>query len=111
MNAKIVGVCTLQESKFNADHVDLGAVSEAHGVPWFYAEDINSAKALSWIRRTAVVSGVPKNIEPAMDIYASELGTLPFPRSHEAIQVLATLCGAAAGFKAAEAFELLRERS
>lgn len=47
----------------------------------------------------------------AMDIYASELGAFPFPRSHEAIQALATLRGAASGFKAAEAFELLRERS
>ncbi|HEY8101592.1 MAG TPA: PIG-L family deacetylase [Burkholderiaceae bacterium] len=57
------------------------------------------------------------NIEPymkdklrAMDIYASELGKFPFPRSHEAIRALATLRGAASGFKAAEAFELLRER-
>jgi len=56
------------------------------------------------------------NIEPylddklrAMDIYASELGTFPFPRSHEAIRALATLRGAASGFKSAEAFELLRE--
>jgi LmbE family N-acetylglucosaminyl deacetylase len=47
----------------------------------------------------------------AMDIYASELGAFPFPRSHEAIRALATLRGAASGFKAAEAFELLRERS
>jgi LmbE family N-acetylglucosaminyl deacetylase len=46
----------------------------------------------------------------AMDIYATELGTFPFPRSHEAIRALATLRGAASGFKAAEAFELLRER-
>ena len=57
------------------------------------------------------------NIEPyldnklrAMDIYASELGEFPFPRSHESIRALATLRGAASGFKAAEAFELLRER-
>lgn len=57
------------------------------------------------------------NIEPyleeklrAMDIYVSELGDFPFPRSHEAIRALATLRGAASGFKAAEAFELLRER-
>ena len=57
------------------------------------------------------------NIEPylddkirAMDIYASEIGEFPFPRSHEAIQALAILRGAASGFKAAEAFELLRER-
>jgi len=47
----------------------------------------------------------------AMDIYASELGEFPFPRSHEAILALATLRGATLGFKAAEAFELLRERS
>jgi LmbE family N-acetylglucosaminyl deacetylase len=47
----------------------------------------------------------------AMDIYASELGVFPFPRSHEAILALAALRGAASGFKAAEAFELLRERS
>ena len=57
------------------------------------------------------------NIEPylddklrAMDIYASELGAFPFPRSHETIRALATMRGATSGFKAAEAFELLRER-
>jgi len=37
-------------------------------------------------------------------------GEFPFPRSHEAIRALATLRGAASGFKTAEAFELLRER-
>lgn len=47
----------------------------------------------------------------AMDIYASELRAFPFPRSHDAIRALATLRGAASGFKTAEAFELLRERS
>ena len=46
----------------------------------------------------------------AMDIYESEVGEFPFPRSHEAICALASLRGAASGFKAAEAFELLRER-
>ncbi len=46
----------------------------------------------------------------AMDIYASEVGVFPFPRSHQAIRALATLRGSASGFKAAEAFELLRER-
>lgn len=57
------------------------------------------------------------NIEPflddklrAMDIYESELGVFPFPRSHEALRALAALRGAASGFRAAEAFELLRER-
>jgi LmbE family N-acetylglucosaminyl deacetylase len=46
-----------------------------------------------------------------MDLYSSEIGEFPFPRSHKAIQALATLRGSASGFKAAEAFELFRERS
>jgi N-acetylglucosamine malate deacetylase 1 len=47
----------------------------------------------------------------AIDLYASEVGEFPFPRSHQAIRALATLRGAASGYKSAEAFELLRERS
>ena len=47
----------------------------------------------------------------AMDIYGSEVGEFPFPRSHLAIRALATIRGAASGFQSAEAFELLRERS
>lgn len=50
MNAEIVGVCTLQESTFNADYVDLSALSQAHSIPWCYAEDINSAQVLNWIQ-------------------------------------------------------------
>jgi LmbE family N-acetylglucosaminyl deacetylase len=46
-----------------------------------------------------------------MDVYRSESGPFPFPRSVEAIRALATLRGATAGFGAAEAFQLLRERS
>lgn len=45
----------------------------------------------------------------ALQIYASEISLSPFPRSCEAIQALATIRGAAAGFRYAEAFELLRE--
>ena len=45
-----------------------------------------------------------------LDIYASELDAFPFPRSHEAIRALATLRGVASGYKAAEAFELMRDR-
>lgn len=45
----------------------------------------------------------------AMTIYQSEIGAFPFPRSNEAIVALATLRGASSGFKAAEAFELLKE--
>lgn len=42
--------------------------------------------------------------------YESELGLFPFPRSIEALRALAKVRGAAAGFAAAEAFQLLRER-
>ena len=47
----------------------------------------------------------------AMDIYASEMAPFPFPRSHEALRALAKVHGAASGYHAAEAFQLLRERS
>ena len=50
LDAEIVGVCTLQESKFNADHADLSSFIQAHGVPVFYVDDINSTETLNWIR-------------------------------------------------------------
>ena len=46
-----------------------------------------------------------------MKIYESESGVFPFPRSEEAIRALAMVRGALAGFRAAEAFQLLRDRS
>ncbi|SFN29788.1 N-acetylglucosaminyl deacetylase, LmbE family [Formivibrio citricus] len=46
----------------------------------------------------------------AMRIYSSEMGEFPFPRSEKAIRALAAVRGAASGFYAAEAFELLRDR-
>ena len=45
-----------------------------------------------------------------MNIYKSELGQHPFPRSETALRALAQLRGAQAGFEYAEAFQLLRER-
>ncbi len=50
IGAEIVGVCTLKESKFNSDHVDLSRISELHGIPWLYANDINSVEAIDWIK-------------------------------------------------------------
>ena len=44
-----------------------------------------------------------------MKLYASELGDFPFPRSETAIRALASHRGATSGFKAAEAFVLLRD--
>lgn len=43
--------------------------------------------------------------------YPSELDVFPFPRSEEAVRALATHRGAAGGFVAAEAFEVVRWRS
>jgi LmbE family N-acetylglucosaminyl deacetylase len=45
-----------------------------------------------------------------MAAYQTELGEFPFPRSLQAIRALAEWRGASAGYLAAEAFELLRER-
>ena len=41
-------------------------------------------------------------------IYSSELAEFPFPRSVEAIEAQARIRGVMAGFKAAEAFQLLK---
>jgi len=45
-----------------------------------------------------------------MALYRSEMGDFPFPRSEPALRAQAHLRGAAAGFTAAEAFMLLKER-
>src|SRR3989338_9158936 len=48
-DAQIVGVCTLQQSAFNADHCDLSVICEAHRIPWVYAPDINTDKTFQWM--------------------------------------------------------------
>lgn len=45
-----------------------------------------------------------------MVIYESEMGEFPFPRSEKALRALAQVQGSQAGFEAAEAFMLIRER-
>jgi LmbE family N-acetylglucosaminyl deacetylase len=45
-----------------------------------------------------------------MRSYQDEMGEFPFPRSEEAIRALARVRGSAAGFEAAEAFQLVLER-
>jgi LmbE family N-acetylglucosaminyl deacetylase len=92
---------------------------------WFRHPSIKRVLAYETISETDFGLGISQvfqpnvmiDIEPyladklrAMEIYASELSEFPFPRSHKAMQALATLRGAASGFVAAEAFELLRER-
>ena len=46
----------------------------------------------------------------ALKAYAGEMRKFPHPRSFEAIEALAHWRGATAGFPAAEAFEVVRER-
>jgi Uncharacterized proteins, LmbE homologs len=45
-----------------------------------------------------------------MQVYQSEIGEFPFPRSIETIRALASIRGSAGGFAASEAFMLLKER-
>ena len=45
-----------------------------------------------------------------MNIYSSEVGKHPFPRSNEVIRSLALIRGSQSGFKYAEAFKILMER-
>lgn len=108
-------------------HTDHRVVFDAVGscTKWFRYPSVKRVLAYETLSETDFGLGVEQcfrpnvfvNIEPyiekklrALDIYASELGEFPFPRSHEAIRALATLRAASSGFKAAEAFELLRER-
>ena len=49
MPIQLVGVCTLKESKYNADHVDLRPIAEKRNIPVLYTPDINSEANLSWI--------------------------------------------------------------
>lgn len=109
-------------------HTDHRVVFDAAAgcVKWFRFPSVKRVLAYETLSETDFSLGnsqgfhpnVFVDIEPflegklrAMDVYASEMGVFPFPRSRETIIALATLRGAASGFKAAEAFELLRERS
>ena len=46
----IVGVCTLEKSSFNADHVDLTQLCMKHNIPVRYTTNINSDENISWIK-------------------------------------------------------------
>ena len=53
INSNVVGVCTLEHSLFNADHVDLSFFSRSIGIPARYSPDINSEETIDWIRDLA----------------------------------------------------------
>ena len=109
----------------HTDHrVVFNAVSAC--TKWFRYPSVNRVLAYETLSETDFGLGTDQAFRPnvfvdiadfvtkklvAIDIYASEVGEFPFPRSHEAIRALAKLRGAASGYKSAEAFELLRERS
>lgn len=109
-------------------HTDHGVVFNAVSActKWFRYPSVKRVLAYETLSETDFGLGTDQDFRPnvfvdvtdfvakklsIMDIYESEVGEFPFPRSHEAILALATLRGAASGYKAAEAFELLRERS
>jgi methionyl-tRNA formyltransferase len=48
--AQVVGVCTLQSSVANADHVDLSALCRERGIECRHTPDINAAGNVEWIR-------------------------------------------------------------
>ena len=50
IKADVVGVCTLEKSPFNADHVDLTHLCNENNIPVRYTPDINSTKSINWIR-------------------------------------------------------------
>lgn len=55
------------------------------------------------------ISGYLKEKLDILDIYKSEMGKFPFPRSRKALDALSTLRGAQSNCEAAEAFMLIKE--
>lgn len=53
LNANIVGVCTKERSKFNADYSELAPLCEKRGIPYRFVDDINSPGAIEWISSLA----------------------------------------------------------
>jgi methionyl-tRNA formyltransferase len=51
MGADVVGVCTLSNSSFNADHQDLAPIAQAAAIPVCPVTDVNSQEGIDWIHR------------------------------------------------------------
>lgn len=110
-------------SDIHSDHrITFDAVTSC--TKWFRSPTIKRVLAYETLSETDFSMSTSQRFQPnvfinieeqlqnklrALNIYSSELGEFPFPRSNEAISALAALRGASSGFKAAEAFELLRE--
>ena len=91
---------------------------------WFRTERVQKLLAYETLSETGLDPNPPSVFLPnyfvdieeevqdkmkAMQIYSSEIGEFPFPRSAEAILALAKYRGSQIGFQAAEAFQILRE--
>lgn len=121
--------------KFKPDEVLLPHPSDVHSdhkityqaaisaSKWFRSGSIRTLLAYETLSETGVDPITTSNFSPnyfvnieteleakieAARIYSSELAEFPFPRSVEAIEAQARIRGAMAGFKAAEAFQLLK---
>jgi len=92
---------------------------------WFRFPSVQRVLAYETLSETDFALGEPSIFRPnyyvdisnhlerkleVLQTYKSELDEFPFPRSIEAVRALAKLRGCTAGFNAAEAFQLLRER-
>jgi LmbE family N-acetylglucosaminyl deacetylase len=90
---------------------------------WFRSSSIRTLLAYETLSETGMDPITTGNFAPnyfvdieteldakieAARIYSSELAEFPFPRSVEAIEAQARIRGVMAGFKAAEAFQLLK---
>lgn len=53
MGADVVGVCTLRNSSFNADHEDLSPIAQDSGIPVYLGTDLNTQESIDWIRSKA----------------------------------------------------------
>jgi len=51
MDTNIVGVCTLKNSSFNADHVDLTELCDKNNIPSKYSQDINTQSNVEWVKK------------------------------------------------------------
>ena len=110
-------------SDIHSDHrITFDAVTSC--TKWFRSPTIRRVLAYETLSETDFSMSTSQRFQPnvfvniedqlqeklrALSVYSSELGEFPFPRSNTAISALAALRGASSGFKAAEAFELLRE--
>jgi len=50
IKSNIVGVCTLEHSSLNSDHVDLSRLSRNFNIPVRYTPNINSEETINWIK-------------------------------------------------------------